>query len=285
MTENPPERTMSTDAFATDLYMSGMAEKKAEVFAYREYQNLSNQETADKLGKDKSTVSQYYYSAQNEALNASRIDKLCNKPRFLTALGTEVGTFIDEHIEHTVAFRLHQPSITDNNKYNLNRANVIEAFHLKGDSFLIAYYRGDNQQRGTASSPAYYTVKSQHIISLIVDWLVPNRYEEFEGDTDTHTDRWFVTDTFGIEGLENELNNFNIERIEILTNDNFTNPCAESRVIVKDSATTGVYSEGFKIAYSPTKREVAELLRDDEISERKAEKITRLQRDELEEIA
>jgi len=281
MSPNTPRIDLeSKEKFGDSLVAAGMPRQRSRVFARLDGFGMTNGETAAELDKDTSTISNYYTDALADISDARKLAHYTHKPEYISELPDGIASQIER--DHPVAFSLHRPVSTGEGRYTIAQSDVIEAFYTDDDAYLLRYHRPGPRNR---SRTRHFALESRFLVRFIHDWLVTNRYpatRESRGREDL-ADRWFLTDVFEPEWLEEKLAQVGVSRIEVIASDEFTNPLEEP-VKVHDAALTGTTHDGYTVGYRPTGREIADLLASGEISETEAEDITRCSASQLREL-
>lgn len=276
-----PQMSQSPTELADQLKDAGLAEQCAEVYA-RSLLGMRNVAIADDLGVSQSAVAQAIDRSEDRIESAKELVSITDYPEYVSVLSMDVVDTIYESdaTEGYLGFSIHNPVESDRG-YELGLGSVIEGYYIHdADEFLLIHHNR-NGHRGEKTG---ILVTPNNLTRFLVDWVFSDRFGPITNDN--NSDEWFLTgENKEPEWLENELRDFGIEPVEAMTDDRFINPIVDSGVHCSSGAKSGRYMSGYKIAYQPTDREVAELLVTGEITEDEAHETARKTPAELREIA
>lgn len=277
---NPTRDRETPDDFAAELTRYGMPEKQAEVYAHRQAFNNPNNDVADQLNKDESTITNQHENAIQHASNAYAITHLTRHPKYLTQLPQQIGELTYAETDSPVHIRLHRPRKTADSKdyqYTLTYSEVIEIYNVNlptttnEDTYLAVYnYYKEFKNKGERT---YFTLNEQFLTRFILDWVIPNRHNELrKGSNERYANKWFLTDIFDLQSVKKQFEEYNTQPIDVLTDTQFEPPTGE-HVQLTSGARTGNTGFGYRPAYTPTEQEIKTAKQNGDISANTAEKL------------
>lgn len=275
-----PNTEQEVSGFASQLKDAGMSDKRAEVYARSMY-GKQNKEIVEELDIPKSAVSQHISAAEEQIEQAEQLISLTSSPDYVSVLSEEVVDTIyqSDATEGYLGFSIHNPE--KNTLYAFGSGAVIEGYYMtEADEFLLIHH----QRRGHRGVKTGILVEPDDLERFLIDWVFSDNFDPIVNER--NSDEWFLTGkNTEPEWIENVLNEHGIETVEATTDDRFLSPIKDDGVYCSSGSKSGQYHTGFKIAYQPTDKEIAQLLVDGEITDDEAEKAARKPPEELREIA